>query len=39
MIFIRTFVVRGYVRSAFCVLYATDRVCGVVYQPQIKQKR
>lgn len=39
MIFIRTFVVRGYLRSAFCVLYATDRVRGSVRQTQMITKK
>ena len=32
-------VTRGYLRIAFCVLYATYRVCGSVDQPQIMTKK
>ena len=39
MIFICTFVVRGYLRSAFCVLYVTYRICGFVYEPQMITKK
>ena len=39
MIFKSTFVYRGYLRSAFRVLYVTYRVCSSVHQTQIKQKR